>query len=191
MSTTVQGLIDRVFREYLEPMDYLNSYTVVATGEGFSDSATTITFDGDLLTQEEEDAMATSREEMEERVGSLTKQLDILELNAYEMDRVPQFQQVLIESGGELSIEEAILHQNIIDVTIDRKEEAQALKEIQQAQKVLEEKMENNSKEYEEWVEKRIEAEIATGEILAEKLGVKGDFKALDDVGYKQKIKEK
>ena len=57
MSTTVQGLIDRVFREYLEPMDYLNSYTVVATGEGFTDSATTITFDGDLLTQEEEDAM--------------------------------------------------------------------------------------------------------------------------------------
>ena len=57
MSTTVGGLIDRVFREYLEPMDYLNSYTVVADGAGFNASATTITFNGDLLSQEEEDAM--------------------------------------------------------------------------------------------------------------------------------------
>ena len=57
MSTTVGGLVDRVFREYLEPMDYLNSYTVVADGAGFNASATTITFNGDLLSQEEEDAM--------------------------------------------------------------------------------------------------------------------------------------
>ena len=57
MSTTIGGIVDRVFREYLEPMDYLNSYTVVADGAGFSDSATTITFNGDLLSQEEEDAM--------------------------------------------------------------------------------------------------------------------------------------
>ncbi len=57
MSTTVGGLIDRVFREYLEPMDYLNSYTVVADGAGFAADATTITFNGDLLSQEEEDAM--------------------------------------------------------------------------------------------------------------------------------------
>ena len=57
MSTTVGGLVDSVFREYLEPMDYLNSYTVVADGAGFNASATTITFNGDLLSQEEEDAM--------------------------------------------------------------------------------------------------------------------------------------
>ena len=57
MSTTVGGLVYRVFREYLEPMDYLNWYTVVADGAGFNASATTITFNGDLLSQEEEDAM--------------------------------------------------------------------------------------------------------------------------------------
>jgi len=57
MSTTIGGLVDRVFREYLEPADDLNSYTVVADGAGFAADATTITFNGDLLTQEEEDAM--------------------------------------------------------------------------------------------------------------------------------------
>ena len=58
MSTDITGLIDRVFREYLEPMDDLNSYTAIAAGAGtLSDSATTVTFNGDLLTQEEKDAM--------------------------------------------------------------------------------------------------------------------------------------
>ena len=54
MSTDITGLIDRVFREYLEPMDDLNSYTAIAAGAGtLSASATTVTFNGDLLTQEE------------------------------------------------------------------------------------------------------------------------------------------
>ena len=57
MSTTIGGLVDRVFREYLEPTDDLNSYTAVAPDSGFSSSATTITYNGDLLTQEEEDVM--------------------------------------------------------------------------------------------------------------------------------------
>ena len=57
MSTTIGGLVDRVFREYLEPADDLNSYTAVAPDSGFSSSATTITYNGDLLTQEEEDVM--------------------------------------------------------------------------------------------------------------------------------------
>ncbi len=58
MSTDITGLIDRVFREYLEPMDDLNSYTAIAAGSGtLSASATTVTFNGDLLTQEEKDAM--------------------------------------------------------------------------------------------------------------------------------------
>ena len=55
MSSSIQDLIDRTFREYLEPMDDLNSYTAVATD--FNASATSISFDADLLTQEEEDMM--------------------------------------------------------------------------------------------------------------------------------------
>lgn len=55
MSTTIRDLVDRTFREYLEPADELNSYTAVAST--LSSSATTLSFDPDLLTQEEEDVM--------------------------------------------------------------------------------------------------------------------------------------
>jgi hypothetical protein len=55
MSSDIAGLVDRVYREYLEPMDDLTSYTTLATE--VNSSATSIVFDGDLLTQEEEDAM--------------------------------------------------------------------------------------------------------------------------------------
>jgi len=55
MSTTIRDLVDRTFREYLEPSDELNSYTAVAST--MTSSATTLSFDADLLTQEEEDVM--------------------------------------------------------------------------------------------------------------------------------------
>jgi len=55
MSSDIAGLVDRVYREYLEPMDDLTSYTTLSTE--VNASATSIVFDGDLLTQEEEDAM--------------------------------------------------------------------------------------------------------------------------------------
>tara|TARA_R100000773_G_scaffold43529_1_gene42202 strand:+ start:138 stop:1133 length:996 start_codon:yes stop_codon:yes gene_type:complete len=57
MSTNIQGLVDRTYREYLEPMDDLTSYTTLNEGAELSASDTVITFNGDLLTQEEEDAM--------------------------------------------------------------------------------------------------------------------------------------
>ena len=55
MSSDIAGLVDRVYREYLEPMDDLTSYTTLSTE--VNASVTSIVFDGDLLTQEEEDAM--------------------------------------------------------------------------------------------------------------------------------------
>ena len=55
MSANIGALVDRVFREYLEPADELNSYTAVAST--LSSSATTLSFDASLLTQEEEDIM--------------------------------------------------------------------------------------------------------------------------------------
>ena len=57
MSTTIGDLVDRVYREYLEPMDDLTSYTTLNEGSELSASDTVITFDGSLLSQEEEDAM--------------------------------------------------------------------------------------------------------------------------------------
>ena len=55
MSTTIGQLVDRTFREYLEPMDSLESYTYLTTGIGTTE--TTIAYDGDLLSIEEEDAL--------------------------------------------------------------------------------------------------------------------------------------
>ena len=55
MSTNIQGLIDRTYREYLEPMDDLQPYTLLTSS--LTDSDETISFNGDLLTQEEEDIM--------------------------------------------------------------------------------------------------------------------------------------
>jgi len=53
--STIGDLVDRVYREYLEPMDDLVSYTILSTG--VNDSVTSIVFDGDMLSIEEEDAL--------------------------------------------------------------------------------------------------------------------------------------
>mgnify|MGYP001418916475 CR=1 FL=1 len=47
MSANISGLIDRVYREYLEPMDDVTSYTTLFTG--VTDSETTITFAGEFI----------------------------------------------------------------------------------------------------------------------------------------------
>lgn len=55
MSTTIGNLVDRVYREYLEPMEDIVSYTVLS---GAVDTVeTSIGFNGDLLSVEEEDAL--------------------------------------------------------------------------------------------------------------------------------------
>ena len=55
MSTTIGDLVDRTFREYLEPMDDIVSYTTLSTGINTTD--TSVVFNGDLLSVEEEDAL--------------------------------------------------------------------------------------------------------------------------------------
>ena len=55
MSTTIGDLVDRTFREYLEPMDDIVSYTTL-TG-AINDTATSVAYNGDLLSVEEEDAL--------------------------------------------------------------------------------------------------------------------------------------
>lgn len=57
MSANIGELVDRIYREYLEPMDDLQPYTLLTSSGGINASVTTISFDGSLLTQEEEDVM--------------------------------------------------------------------------------------------------------------------------------------
>src|SRR5210317_405212 len=53
----IGNLVDRTFREYLEPMDDIVSYTTLTTGVNTTE--TSIVFNGDLLSVEEEDALDT------------------------------------------------------------------------------------------------------------------------------------
>ena len=55
MSTTIGKLIDRVYREYLEPADNVESFSILSSS--MTDSVTELSFDGNYFTQEEEDAL--------------------------------------------------------------------------------------------------------------------------------------
>jgi len=51
----IGNLVDRTYREYLEPMDDIVSYTTLSTSINTTD--TSVVFNGDLLSVEEEDAL--------------------------------------------------------------------------------------------------------------------------------------
>ena len=53
--SNIGNLVDRTYREYLEPIDDLVSYTTLSTG--INDSVTSVVYNGDLLSVEEEDAL--------------------------------------------------------------------------------------------------------------------------------------
>ena len=56
MSTSIRELVDRVYREYLETPDNLESYSYIT--EGISGTDTVIKYDDSLFSIEEEDALA-------------------------------------------------------------------------------------------------------------------------------------
>ena len=58
MSTTIGNLVDRVFREYLEPNDDIQSFTNTRLAVADT-TTTTISYEADYLTTEEEDAMGS------------------------------------------------------------------------------------------------------------------------------------
>ena len=76
MSANIGELVDRIYREYLEPMDDLQPYTLLTSSGGINASVTTISFDGSLLTQEEEDVMEAGSIIEIDRELLLCKELD-------------------------------------------------------------------------------------------------------------------
>tara|TARA_B100000214_G_scaffold139189_1_gene99392 strand:+ start:2301 stop:2600 length:300 start_codon:yes stop_codon:yes gene_type:complete len=56
MSTTIGNLIDRIYREYLEPPDSVESYSYL-TGAISTTGQTTFNYEEDLFSTEEEDAL--------------------------------------------------------------------------------------------------------------------------------------
>ena len=58
MSSTIGNLVDRVYREYLEPNDDIQSFSNLRTA--ITDTTTTtVAYESDFLTTEEEDAMGS------------------------------------------------------------------------------------------------------------------------------------
>ena len=80
MSANIGELVDRIYREYLEPMDDLQPYTLLQTiapaSDGINSTDTTLQFDGTLLTQEEEDVMEAGSIIEIDRELLLCKELD-------------------------------------------------------------------------------------------------------------------
>jgi len=55
MSATIGDLVDRIYREYLEPVDSVETYSYLTSG--ISDTETEISYDGNLFSVEEEDSL--------------------------------------------------------------------------------------------------------------------------------------
>ena len=58
MSTTIGNLVDRIYREYLEPNDDIQSFTVLTGALTADTTDNTINYNNDYLTTEEEDALS-------------------------------------------------------------------------------------------------------------------------------------
>ena len=58
MSTTIGNLVDRIYREYLEPNDDIQSFTVLTGALAADTTDNTINYNNDYLTTEEEDALS-------------------------------------------------------------------------------------------------------------------------------------
>ena len=111
-------LVDRVYREYLEPMDDLQPYTLLETS--INDSEQTITFDGTLLTQEEEDVMeAGSIIEIEQEL-LLCKVLDTVN-NTVTVNRGVRGTTAAAHSAGAtIKIAPPFPRKNVYDAVVDQ-----------------------------------------------------------------------
>ena len=56
MSNTIGDLVDRIYREYLEPMDSVESYSYL-TGDVTTTTQSTINYEEGMFSTEEEDAL--------------------------------------------------------------------------------------------------------------------------------------
>ena len=120
MSTNIGDLVDRVYREYLEPMDDLTSYTTLNEGSELSASDTVITFNGDLLTQEEEDAMDAGTIIECERELMRCVSLDTVNNQVTVVRGVKGTTATTHADGSELKIAPAFPRKNVFDAVCDQ-----------------------------------------------------------------------
>ena len=119
MSDTIGNLVDRVFREYLEPMDSVESYSYL-TGGISSTTQTTFNYEGDLFSSEEEDALdAGAILEIGQEL-MFSKSLNIV-TNEVTVQRGARGTTAAVHSAGDLiKISPAFPRKNVYDSIVDQ-----------------------------------------------------------------------
>ena len=120
MSSNIGDLIDRVYREYLEPMDDLQPYTLLTNSGGINASDTTIKFDASLLTQEEEDVMESGSII---EIGTeliLCKTLDSVDNEVTVVRGVRGTTATTHAEGAEIKISPVFPRKNVFDAVCDQ-----------------------------------------------------------------------
>lgn len=120
MSTNIGDVVDRVYREYLEPMDDLQPYTLLTSSGGINATATTIKFDPTLLTQEEEDVMESGSII---EIGTeliLCKSLDSVDNEVTVVRGVRGTTAAVHAEGAEIKIAPVFPRKNVFDAVCDQ-----------------------------------------------------------------------
>jgi hypothetical protein len=120
MSSDIAGLIDRTYREYLEPMDDLQPYTLLTSSGGINASVTTISFDGSLLTQEEEDVMEAGSIIEIDRELLLCKELDTVNDTVTVVRGVRGTTAATHDENAVIKIAPPFPRQNVFDAVCDQ-----------------------------------------------------------------------
>jgi len=124
MSSDIAGLVDRTYREYLEPMDDLQPYTLLQTiapaSDGINSTDTTLQFDGTLLTQEEEDVMEAGSIIEIGRELLLCKELDTVNDKVTVVRGVRGTTATAHSEGAVIKIAPPFPRQNVFDAVCDQ-----------------------------------------------------------------------
>jgi len=124
--SNIGNLVDRVFREYLEPMDDVNSYTYISgaissdVNEDGNPIQTTLSFEGNMLSTEEEDALDAGTIIEVGRELMYCKSLNAVtnEITVQRAVRGTSLQQH--SAGDTLKISPVFPRQNVYDAVVDQ-----------------------------------------------------------------------
>lgn len=119
MSDTIGNLVDRIFREYLEPMDSVESYSYL-TGDVTTTSQSTINYEEGMFTTEEEDALGAGAIIEVNRELMFSKSLNTV-TNEITVQRGARGTTAALHSAGDIiKITPAFTRQAVYDAVSDQ-----------------------------------------------------------------------
>ena len=119
MSSTIGDLVDRIYREYLEPADAVESYSYL-TGSISSTGQTTFNYEEDLFSSEEEDALGAGAILEINQELMFSKSLNVV-TNEVTVQRGARGTTATIHSAGDIiKITPAFSRKNVYDAVSDQ-----------------------------------------------------------------------